>query len=339
MKRIVVTGAAGQIGSELIPELRRLHGDENVVAAGHTTNIPSDIREAGPYAYFEVSEYGQVEELLKGHEADTVFHLSSMLSALAEEQRDLAFEVNVRGLHNVLEAAKTAGINRVIVPGSIGNFGPTAPKDGTPDDTAQRPNTLYGISKVFAELMGEYYNDKFGMECRGVRLPGIISWKTEPTAGTTDYAVAVFYGAIRQKHYTCYLEPDTRLPMMYMPDAIRSLIELADADLSSPSSRAHYNVNSMSFTPTELFDAIRRRIPELTVDYEIDPVRQAIAESWPDSLGDSAAREDWGWEPRYDISSVVDDMLENLGSKLGGGGGEMSFRAEGRPLIPRPKRH
>ena len=320
MERIVVTGAAGQIGSELVPELRRVYGNENVVAAGHKTPIPGDIREAGPYTYFEVSDYAQVEELLKRHEADTVFHLSSILSALAEERRELAFEVNVRGLHNVLEVAKRTGVKRVIVPGSIANFGPTAPRDGTPDDTAQKPNTLYGISKVFAELMGEYYNSKLGMNCRGVRLPGIISWKTEPTAGTTDYAVAVFYGALRQKHYTCYLKPDTRLPMMYMPDAIRSLIEIAEADLPGPNSRAHYNVNSMSFTPTELFDAIRRRIPELTVGYEIDPVRQAIAESWPDSLDDSAARDDWAWKPIYDIASVVEDMLENLRHKLAGEG-------------------
>ena len=319
MERIVVTGASGQIGSELVPELRRIYGDENVVAAGHKTPIPGDIREAGPYTYFEVSEYGQVEELLKRHEADTVFHLSSILSALAEEQRELAFEVNVRGLYNVLEASERTGIKRVIVPGSIANFGPAAPRDGTRDDTAQRPNTFYGISKVFAELMSEYYNGKLGMNCRGVRLPGIISWKTEPTAGTTDYAVAVFYGAIRQKHYTCYLEPDTRLPMMYMPDAIRSLIEIAEAELPALNSRAHYNVNSMSFTPTELFDAIKRRIPELTVDHEIDPVRQAIAESWPDSLDDSAARDDWAWEPIYDIDLVVDDMLKNLGHKMAGG--------------------
>ena len=315
MERIVVTGAAGQIGSELVPELRALYGDENVVAVGHKTPIPDDVREAGPYAYFEVSDYGQVEELLKRHETDTLFHLSSILSALAEEDRESAFEVNVRGLHNVLEVAERTGTRRVIVPGSIANYGPEAPKDSTPDDTAQRPNTLYGISKVFAELMGDYYNGKLGMKCRGVRLPGIISWKTEPTAGTTDYAVAVFYGAIRRKHYTCYLKPDTRLPMMYMPDAIGSLMQIAQADLS-PNGRAQYNVNAMSFTPIELFDAIRRRVPDLAIDYEVDPVRQAIAESWPDSLDDSAARADWAWMPGYDIDSVVDDMLENLGRKL-----------------------
>ena len=318
MERIVVTGAAGQIGSELVPELRRVYGNENVVAAGHKNPLPEDIKETGPCTYFEVSDYKQVTDLLNKHEADTVFHLSSVLSALAEETRELAFEVNVRGLHNILEGSKQNGVKRVIVPGSIANFGPTAPRDLTPNDTIQKPNTLYGISKVFAELMGEYYNGKFGMHCRGVRLPGIISWKTEPTAGTTDYAVAVFYDAIREKHYTCYLEPDTRLPMMYMPDAIRSLIDLAKADLPDSNNRVHYNVHSMSFTPSELFDAIRHRIPELTIDYEIDPVRQAIAESWPDSLDDSDAREDWDWKPTYDMDSMIMDMLGNLRQKIAG---------------------
>ena len=316
MERIVVIGAAGQIGSELVPELRKVYGNENVLAAGHKTQIPEDIREVGPYVYFDVSDCDRTEEVLRRHEADTVFHMSSILSALAEERRDLAFEVNVRGLHNVLEASKNSSVKQVILPGSIANFGPTAPLDDTPNDTIQRPNTLYGISKVFGELMGQYYNDKFGINCRGVRLPGIISWKTEPTAGTTDYAVAVFYGAILQKHYTCYLEPHTRLPMMYMPDAIQSVIKIAEADLTAASGRAYYNVNSMSFTPAELFDAISRKIPELTVDYDIDPVRQAIAESWPNSLDDTVAREDWGWNPIYDIDLMVDDMLENLQQKL-----------------------
>ena len=198
----------------------------------------------------------------------------------------------------------------------IAAFGAGTPLDNTPNDTIQRPSTLYGISKVFGELMGDYYFHKLGLDVRGVRLPGIISWKTEPTAGTTDYAVAIFYGAIRDQSYTCYLEPDTRLPMMYMPDAILSLVKLAEADVAGLKHHSDFNVNSMSFTPTELYEAINARVPEFTMSYEIDPMRQAIADSWPNSLDDSAAREEWGWQPEYDLDAMVDDMLENLRKKL-----------------------
>ena len=316
MQRILVTGAAGQIGSELVPELRQRYGNTNVIAAGHHTSLPADIRQAGPCTTLDVSDRAQIDRVIKAYGIDTIYHLSSILSALAEQHRQVAYRVNIQGLYNILEAAVDNGLERVIIPSSIGAFGPDTPGDRTPNETIQKPNTLYGISKVFGELMGNYYVHQLGCDVRGVRLPGIISWKTEPTAGTTDYAVAIFYGAIRQRHYTCYLKPDTFLPMMYMPDAILALIQVAEADGKRLHHHADFNVNAMSFTPPDLANAIQSRLPEFRIDYRIDPLRQAIADSWPNSLDDSAARSEWGWQPEFDMDAMVDDMLENLTRKL-----------------------
>lgn len=316
MQRILVTGAAGQIGSELVPELRQRYGNDNVIAAGHHTPLPADIRQAGPCTTVDISDRAQIDRAIKAYEIDTIYHLSSILSALAEQRRQVAYRVNVQGLHNILEAAVDNGLERVIIPSSIAAFGPDTPGDRTPNETIQKPNTLYGVSKVFGELMGNYYFQQLGCDVRGVRLPGIISWKTEPTAGTTDYAVAIFYGAIRQRHYTCYLKPDTILPMMYMPDAILALIQVAEADGKRLHHHADFNVHAMSFTPSELANAIQSRLPEFRIDYRIDPLRQAIADSWPNSLDDSAARSEWDWQPNFDMDAMVDDMLENLTRKL-----------------------
>ena len=315
MKRILVTGACGQIGTELVPALRARFGDENVVATGHTTPLPEEMR-AGPTGYVDVTRYDEVEDAFRKYGVDTVFHMASMLSALAERNRRAAYEVNFNGLNNVLEAAVANSVEMVVVPSSIAAFGPETPHDNTPNDTVQKPNTVYGISKVFGELMGSYYSTKLGLEVRGVRLPGIISWKVEPTSGTTDYAVAIFHGAIRENRYTCFLEPDTRLPMMYMPDAIRSLILLDQADSSRLVHSANFNLHAFSFTPEQIAEEIRARIPAFRIDYEIDPLRQAIADSWPDSIDDTPAREEWGWKPQYDLPSMVDDMLANLRAKL-----------------------
>ena len=316
MQRILVTGAAGQIGSELVPELRQRYGNANVIAAGHHTPLPADIRQAGPCTTIDISDHAQIDWAIKAYEIDTIYHLSSILSALAEQRRRVAYRVNIQGLYNILEAAADNGLERVIIPSSIAAFGPDTPGDRTPNETVQKPNTLYGISKVFGELMGNYYFHHLGCDVRGVRLPGIISWKTEPTAGTTDYAVAIFYGVIRQRHYTCYLKPDTFLPMMYMPDAILALIQVAEADGKRLHHHADFNVNAMSFTPSDLANAIQSRLPEFRIDYRIDPLRQAIADSWPNSLDDSAARSEWGWQPNFDMDAMVDDMLENLTRKL-----------------------
>ena len=316
MQRILVTGAAGQIGSELVPELRKRYGNENVVAAGHRTPLPADVRQAGPCTTLDISDPAQIDRTIRDFDVDTIYHLSSILSALAEQRRQTAYRVNINGLYNVLEAAVDAGLERVIVPSSIAAFGPDTPADGTPNETLQKPNTLYGIAKVFGELMGNYYFHRLECDVRGVRLPGIVSWKTEPTAGTTDYAVAIFYGAIRHRHYTCYLKPDTFLPMMYMPDAILALIQIAEADQGRLCHHADFNVNSMSFSPSDLAEAIQSRLPGFRMDYCIDPLRQAIADSWPNSLDDSAARSEWGWKPGFDMDAMVDDMLENLSRKL-----------------------
>ena len=317
MERVLVTGAAGQIGSDLVPELRRLHGNENVVAAGHVTPLPSDIRDSGPCITLDVRSFDDVQRAIREHEISVVYHLSSLLSARAEADRPLAHQVNFTAVFNVLEASLTNGVKRVNLPSSIAAFGPDAPPHNTPNDLPLNPTSLYGVSKVYGETLGVYYKS-LGLDVRGSRLPGIISWKTEPTAGTTDYAVAIFYGAIREGRYTCYLRPDTALPMMYMPDAIRSLVLLDQAEPGRLVHAANFNVHAFSFTPEEIAAEIRARIPGFQVDYEIDPLRQAIADSWPDSIDDSAARSEWDWKPLYDLPTMVDDMLTNLRVKLAG---------------------
>ena len=316
MKRILVTGASGQIGSELVPALRAKFGADNVIAAGHTRPLPDEILNTGPSTWVDITNIADIERAIKQFEIDTLYQLGTMLSALAEQKPRLAFEININGLWNALEVASQCGLERVVIPSSISAFGSDTPHDNTPNDTVQRPGFMYGISKVFGELVGNYYYEQLGLDVRGVRLPGIISWKVAPTGGTTDYSVAVFYGAIRRRQYTCYLKPGTYLPMMYMPDAVRALIQVAEADISNLKHHADFNVNAMSFAPEELAEAIRERLPGFKMDYEIDPLRQSIADSWPNSLDDSAARQEWGWQPKYDLDATVQDMLENLSRKL-----------------------
>jgi nucleoside-diphosphate-sugar epimerase len=314
MKQILVTGALGQIGSELVPALRDRYGVDHVVA--------SDIRMPavaqglhGPFAYVDCTNLGQIREAVRRFQVDTIYHLAALLSAVAEEKPQVAWDINMGGLYRVLEVARENRCS-VFFPSSIGAFGPTTPPDLTPQNTVQRPTTMYGVTKVAGELLCDYYFQRFAVDSRGVRFPGIISHVALPGGGTTDYAVDIFYQAIRYRHYNCFLEPDTRLDMMYMPDALRAAVEVMEAETSSLRHRNAFNITAMNITPAELAAEIKKHIPSFEIEYDVDPVRQAIADSWPNSLDDSAAREEWGWSPRYDLESMTADMLEKLSKKL-----------------------
>ncbi len=312
MQKILVTGALGQIGAELVPALRERYGIENVVA--------SDIRmprkeDAGPFERLDTTNLSQIRRVVGRSGIDTIYHLASLLSAVAEEKPQVAWDVNMGGLYRVLEAAREAGC-AVFFPSSIGAFGPGTPRTATPQDTLQRPSTMYGVTKVAGELLCDYYHARFGVDTRGLRFPGLISYVAPPGGGTTDYAVEIFYSAVRRQRYICFLAPGTRLDMMYMPDALAAAIEVMEADPARLVHRNAFNVTAMSFTPAELADAIRVHVPGFEIAYEIDPVRQAIADSWPQSLDDSAARAEWGWSPRYDLPRMVEDMLAELETRL-----------------------
>ena len=315
MGNILVTGSAGQIGSELVPALRDLYGDNAVVAGWNRTPLPDEIS-AGPNVALDVTDFDAINKIVKNFDITSIFHMSSILSATAEAYRNTAHDVNINGTVNILESAYQNGIDKVILPSSIAAFGTKTPNAMTPNDTIQNPDTVYGISKVFGELIGNYYDSKLGLDVRGVRLPGVISWKTEPTAGTTDYAVAMFYEAIKKDSYECYLSPDTSLPMMYMPDAINSLIMLYQADYEDLIHHSDFNVHAMTFTPRELATEVTRINPKFEIDYKVDSVRQSIADSWPSSLDDSAARNEWDWKPHYSLRELAEDMYKNLVVKL-----------------------
>ena len=312
MRKILVTGALGQIGSELVPALRERHGAEQVVA--------SDLRGApggveGPVEHLDCTDPQELHELLQRHDIGVIYHLAALLSAVAVEKPQEAWNVNTGGTFLVLEAARLYGC-AVFQPSSIGAFGPTTPRENTPQDTIQRPTSMYGVTKVTGELLCDYYALRFGVDARGLRLPGIISHVAPPGGGTTDYAVDIFYQAIRHRRYSCFLRGDTRLDMMYMPDAINAIIQIMAAPPANLKHRNAFNVTAMNFTPEELAAEIRKHIPDFEIDYEIDPVRQAIADSWPRSVDDSAARAEWGWIPSYDLGTMTRDMLDKLRLKL-----------------------
>jgi len=315
MKKILVLGSAGQIGSELVPYLRNLYGNNNVVATYHRHPLISEIRDGGPCENLDALEPDKVMDAVKKYNIDTIINLVAVLSAVGESKPTLAWKINMDSMLNVLEIAKEAHC-AVFIPSSIGAFGPTTPLDNTPQDTIMRPTTIYGISKVAAELLGDYYFLKYGVDARGLRYPGIISNVTLPGGGTTDYAVEIYYDAIKNKSYVCYLKPGTFLDMMYMPDALRALVDLMEADPSRLKHRNCFNVSAMSFDPEMIAAEIKKHIPEFHMEYQIDPVKQAIADSWPNRMDDSAAREEWGWKPEYDLSSMTEDMLRVLSAKL-----------------------
>lgn len=315
MRNILVTGALGQIGSELIPALREKIGADRVVASDLRMMTTVTTVSDGPFEHVDCTQAQQLLETVRRHDVGTIYHLAALLSAVAEDKPQVAWAVNMGSLYTVLEVGRQYDC-AVFFPSSIGAFGPDTPHDKTPQVTIQRPTSMYGVTKVAGELLCDYYEQRFGMDTRGLRLPGLISSISPPGGGTTDYAVDIFYSAHRYRHYTCFLGPDTRLDMMYMPDAIRAMIELMEADPGHLRYRNAYNVTAMDFTPDELAWEIQKNVPQFEIDYDIDPVRQAIAESWPRSLDDSAAREDWGWTPAYDMAAMTVDMLKRLGQKL-----------------------
>ena len=318
MTKILVTGACGQIGSELTLALRQKYGGDTVVAAGHKTKPGAELRGSGPFEFIDVSKKETVEAIVEKYNIDTIYHMAAILSAVGEQKPLLAWDVNMNGLHNILKIARERKLTRVFCPSSIAAFGPETPRDNTPQETVLRPTTMYGVTKVAGELLCDYYFNRFGVDVRGLRYPGIISSETPPGGGTTDYAVHIFYEAIKHKRYTCFVREDTVLPMMYMPDCIKGTIDLMEADLGRLKHHSDFNMAAMSFSAGELAAEIKKHIPEFTIEYEPDS-RQAIADSWPRSIDDSAAREEWDWQPSYDLAAMTADMLEKLGRRYAAG--------------------
>ena len=310
--RILVTGASGQIGSELIPRLRSLYGKENVIASDLRDPIVDD----GRFIRLDVTDAESIVKIVNEYDVDAIIHLAALLSASGEQRPHLAWKINISGLYNVLEVARMKSLKRVFHPSSIAVFGPETPRECTPQDTILRPKTIYGITKVTGELLGDYYHHKWGVDVRGIRFPGVISNIAPPGGGTTDYAVEIFYESVRTGKYTCFLKPDSTLPMIYMPDCLRSVVELLEADASRLRHHTDFNLSALSFSPAELAIEIKKHIPEFTIDYKPD-YRQAIADSWPKDIDDSAAREEWDWRPEYDLSAMAGDMLKVLRKRLG----------------------
>ncbi|PSL40564.1 nucleoside-diphosphate-sugar epimerase [Planomicrobium soli] len=311
MKRIIITGALGQIGSELVGKLQGIYGVDNVLA----TDIRPAAQENGPFQLLDVTDGQRMYNLAKDFKADTMMHMAALLSATAEEKPLLAWNLNMGGLVNALEASRELGM-QFFTPSSIGAFGPSTPKKNTPQDTLQRPTTMYGVNKVAGELLCDYYFQKFGVDTRGVRFPGLVSYVAQPGGGTTDYAVDIYYKAIEQQQYTSYIKSGTYMDMMYMPDALQSIVELMEADASRLEHRNSFNVTAMSFEPEEIAASIRKHIPDFKLSYDVDPIRQAIADSWPDSIDASAAKKEWGFQAQYDLDAMTADMLEKLKIKL-----------------------
>jgi nucleoside-diphosphate-sugar epimerase len=313
MNNILVIGSAGQIGSELVMELRNRYGNDNVIASD-VRNAPADVMESGVFETLDVMDDKKIRESVSKHKIETVYLLAAMLSGSAEKNPQKAWDLNMVGLLNILNLAKDGIIKKIFWPSSIAVFGPTTPKVNTPQLTVMEPSTVYGISKQAGERWCEYYFNKYNVDVRSVRYPGLISYKTEAGGGTTDYAVEIFYEAIKNKKYECFLKEDAALPMMFMPDAIRGTIDLMEADSSNVKIRSSYNLSGISFNPKQLADEIKKHIPEFTITYNPD-FRQKIAESWPGSIDDADARADWGWKHEYDLAAMTDIMLREIKKK------------------------
>lgn len=316
MKNILIIGATGQIGSELTMELRKRYGNDHVVAGYiHGSEPKGELKESGPSEVVDVTDGEMIAAAVKKYHIDTIYNLAALLSVVAESKPMLAWKIGIDGLWNVLEVARENGC-AVFTPSSIGSFGLSTPHVGTPQDTIQRPRTMYGVTKVTTELLSDYYFTKYGVDTRAVRFPGLISNVTLPGGGTTDYAVDIYYAAVRGEKFVCPLKPGTLMDMMYMPDALNGSIKLMEADPSRLIHRNAFNIASMSFAPETIYEAIRREVPGFEMEYQPDPLKQSIADSWPDSMDDSCARQEWDWKPEYDLESMTRDMLAKLRARL-----------------------
>lgn len=315
MKRILVTGSLGQIGSELVQYLRERYGNDNVLATDIRRDENNLACTAGPFEIMDVTNPAQMLEVAQAFKPDTIIHLAALLSAVAEAKPQAAWHINMGGLVNALELAREMKLS-FFTPSSIGAFGPNTPKVNTPQDTIQRPTTMYGVTKVSGEILCDYYHQKFGVDTRGVRFPGLISYVALPGGGTTDYAVDIYYEALKNKRYESFIDKGTKMDMMYMPDALEAIVTLMEADPAKLKHRNAFNITGMSFAPEEIAAEIKKHIPEFEMAYDVDPVRQTIAESWPDSLDVSAAQEEWGFKAKYDLAAMTEDMLAKLRVKL-----------------------
>lgn len=316
MKNVLIIGSTGQIGSELTMKLRHLHPEGNIVAGYIPGFEPKgELLESGPSAVVNVVDGMQIADAVGRYNIDTIYNLAALLSATAEKFPLKAWDIQMNGLINILEVARGHGC-AVFTPSSIGSFGPSTPHKDTPQDTIQRPTSMYGVTKVATELLSDYYFHKYGVDTRSVRFPGLISYTTLPGGGTTDYAVEIYYAAVKGEEFVCPIAAGTLMDMMYMPDALKAAVDIMEADPSKLVHRNSFNIASMSFAPEDVFAAIKKIIPDAKMRFEVDPVRQAIADSWPDNMDDSCARAEWGWKPHYDLDSMSKDMIEHLKVKL-----------------------
>lgn len=317
MKNILIIGSTGQIGSELAMKLRREYPGGNVVAGYIKGAEPKgELLESGPSHLVDITNAAQIAEAVDKYNVDTIYNLAALLSAVAESKPQLAWKIGLGGLFNTLEVAREKGC-AVFTPSSIGSFGPTTPHVKTPQDTIQRPETMYGVTKVSGELLSDYYFHRFGVDTRSVRFPGLISYVAPPGGGTTDYAVDIYYSAVKGEKFKCPLKPGTFMDMMYMPDALRAAVEIMEADPTRLRHRNSFNIASMSFDPEIISAKIKEHVPGFEMEYDLDPLRQEIADSWPDSLDDTCAREEWDWKPEFGLEEMTVDMLKNLRVKLG----------------------